>query len=287
VTGAEFEGVDIDLLADYVGGALDGTPDQERVSALVATDASWRAAYEALEPSMIAVGAVLRELEPEPMPDDLVTRLEGLFRAPATGDAPAEEGPAEPVPAKVVDLDRARRRRRWAAPIAVAAGAVAFAGAGITAFLDSESMNDAQSAGAGVAARSEADVASDTSAAANVTTRSGTDYTSGSLASAAGKQTRTSGSLDAPAPAAGEEPMSVFSLDRLESPGALAECLGAISQENGGLFALELVDYARFNGTPAVIVRFSAANGTWVWAVGPECGTPGARADVLEQVPVR
>ena len=29
MTGAEFSGVDIDLLADYIGGALEGTPDED------------------------------------------------------------------------------------------------------------------------------------------------------------------------------------------------------------------------------------------------------------------
>ncbi|MEU4621180.1 hypothetical protein AB0G04_14535 [Actinoplanes sp. NPDC023801] len=318
MTGAEFEGVDIDLLADYVGGALDGTPDEERVAGLVATDAAWRAAYEALEPGMIAVGAVLREFDPEPMPDDLAARLDALFRpgpaekelallrttpaekkpallrtTPAEEPAllrtgPAEEESAEPVPAKVVDLDSARRRRRWAAPIAVAAAVAAFAGVGVTSFLESDAMDKAQTAaGAGSAANSDAEVMTGTTAVDGVTTRSGTDYTSGTLANAAGKQTRTSSSMDSPAPAAGEEPMSVFSLDRLDSPAALAECVAAISRQNGGLLSVELVDYARFEGSPAVIVRFSAANGTWVWAVGPECGVPGAGAAVLEQVPVR
>jgi negative regulator of sigma E activity len=282
VTGAEFEGVDIDLLADYVGGALDGTPDEERVAALVATDTAWQAAYEALEPGMIAVGAVLREFEPEPMPDELAARLDALFRSPA-----AENEPAEPVPAKVVDLDSARRRRRrWAAPIAVAAAVVAFAGVGVNSFLTSESMSDTQSA-AGSATNAEAEVMADTAGVDAVTTRSGTDYTSGTLAAAAGKQTRSSASADSPAPAAGEEPMAVFSLDRLSSPAALAQCLDEISRENGGVLSFELVDYARFKGSPAVIVRFSAPNGTWVWAVGPECGTSGAGANVLEQVPVR
>ena len=59
MTGAEFDGVDLDLLADYVGGALDGTPDQERVAGLVSTDPAWRRAFEMLEPGMIAVEAAL------------------------------------------------------------------------------------------------------------------------------------------------------------------------------------------------------------------------------------
>ena len=47
------------------------------------------------------------------------------------------------------------------------------------------------------------------------------------------------------------------------------------------------VDYARYEGAPALIVGFTAANGGWTWAVGPECGTPGAGAATLAKVPVR
>ena len=47
------------------------------------------------------------------------------------------------------------------------------------------------------------------------------------------------------------------------------------------------LDYATFEGAPALIVQFSAANGIRVWAVGPECGTRGAGAASLAQLPVR
>ena len=50
---------------------------------------------------------------------------------------------------------------------------------------------------------------------------------------------------------------------------------------------MESVDYARFDGAPALIVRFTAANGRWAWASGPACGTPAAGAATLGKVPVR
>jgi negative regulator of sigma E activity len=291
VTGAEFEGVDIDLLADYVGGALDGTPDQERVAGLVATDDTWRTAYEALEPGMIAVGAMLRELEPEPMPDDLAARLDTLLghaapvepasdsRAPAP--ASAESGPVVAVPSKVVDLDKARRRRRWVAPLTVAAAAVAFAGFGVNALLTSPSAEDSS---AGMTSAENAPMA-DSAAAAGEVTRSGIDYTERTLAQATATQLRSAGgSADSPQVSSGQE----FASPRLETPDAVAACLQEITRVNGGgVISVEFMDYARFNGDPALIVRFFAANGTWVWAVGPDCGTPGAGADELERVPVR
>ncbi|MFC4065997.1 hypothetical protein [Actinoplanes subglobosus] len=299
MTGAEFEGVDFDLLADYVGGALDGTPDEERVASLVATDETWRAAYEALEPGVIAVGAVLRELEPEPMPDDLAARLDAMFRVPVSTDtlvsAPADSTAAavpdtsptesaEPVPAKVVDLDKARRRRRWAAPIAVAAGAVAFAALGVNSFLTSDAAEDT-AAGSGL---SEAAPMADRPVSGEMA-RSGIDYTESTLAQAAAGQMRTAaGSVDSPQVAGQADLYQAGRLDRLSAPDALAACVQEITRENGGgVLAVEFTDYARFEGNPALIVRFSAANGTWVWAVGPECGTPGAGADELKRLPVR
>jgi hypothetical protein len=47
------------------------------------------------------------------------------------------------------------------------------------------------------------------------------------------------------------------------------------------------VDYAKFNGKPAIVVRFTADNGAWAWASGPSCGTVSGHADTLAKVPVR
>jgi hypothetical protein len=285
VTGAEFEGVDLDLLADYVGGALTGTSDEERVAALVATDPAWRAAHELLEPGMSAVGADLRALGPEPMPDDLAARLDSLLREP---------GGAEPVPAKVVDLAKARRMRRWVAPIAVAAATVAFAGFGISQVAPLSSMNSTDSAASG--AGSKGGIAPMVAAAPppEAVLRTGTDYTGATLTSAGTGGTETAQTLGGgvPSTAAGSSDVGGAErsgrLDALGDTNVLAACLEAIAQENGGgAIVVELVDYARFEGTPALIVRFSAANGIWVWAVGPGCGTPGTGADPVEQLPVR
>ncbi|MEV0901524.1 hypothetical protein [Actinoplanes sp. NPDC049802] len=288
MTGAEFDGVDLDLLADYVGGALDGTPDQERVATLVSEDPAWRAAFEALEPGMIAVEAALGEFEAEPMPSELAARLDAMFRAPVV-EAGDPDSSSTGVPAKVVDLDEVRRSRarRWVAPVGVAAALLAFAGFGVSQ-LSGMGMTDnaAQSTAA------EGGVAEDAAPmmagipADNIIS-SGTDYTAGTLAQASGGRSQeailSEGSEPATAKAGGIDPLA-----RLSDPSGLFNCLDVITQANGGgRIAVELVDYARFEGAPAMIVRFSAANGTWVWAVGPKCGTPGAGADTVEQLPVR
>ncbi|GAA4940365.1 hypothetical protein [Actinoplanes utahensis] len=288
MTGAEFEGVDIDLLADFVGGALDGTPDEERVAALVAGDPSWRAAFEAFAPAMAAASAALRDLEPEPMPADLAARLDGLFRSPAagaggtTGDVPgeaADESSASPVPAKVVDLGRARRARRWAAPLTVAAASLAVAGFGLNGLL-TDSADNRPAAG-------QADTAAAPLAAAppiGEILHSGTDYSDTTLT----EQRSTAFSGDEGVESNASSAAKADPLGRLADPTALAVCLDAIAQENaGGPITVEFVDYARFEGRPALVVRFSATNGGWVWAAGPECGTPASDPDTVRKLPVR
>jgi hypothetical protein len=294
VTGAEFEGVDLDLLADYVGGALLGTPEEERVATLVAEDPAWQAAYQELAPAIAAVGATLLDLPPEPMPEDLAARLDAMFRA--TPEVSAGES-AEPVPAKVLDLEKGRldraartgRRRapRWAKPVAVAAGLVAFAGFGLNQ-LSSPAYDEAQSStAAGTAADAEA--ATMVAAMPDQILQSGTDYSWSSLGTSArqgsaAKEPQIFMSSDAvTGPSAAGS-----ALARLLAPDLLLSCLEKIAAENaGGPLSVLFVDYATFEGAPALIVRFTAANGGWSWAVGPDCGTPEAGAAELAKVPVR
>src|SRR5437762_2651621 len=69
--------VDLDRLADYVGGALDGTPEADAVADLVATDPRWSAAYSGLIDADLAVRSDLAAVarEPQPMPPDVLSRL--------------------------------------------------------------------------------------------------------------------------------------------------------------------------------------------------------------------
>ncbi|WP_430784761.1 hypothetical protein [Actinoplanes sp. G11-F43] len=281
MTGAEFEGVafegvDLDLLADFVGGALDGTPDEERVATLVAEDPAWQAAFEALAPAMAAVGGALAAFEPEPMPDDLAARLDGLLREPET-----ETAAAPAVPTNVVDLEARRRARRWAAPLAVAAAVIAFAGFGATWWVANQPLADQASSDSAAATAERA-----TGVGLPFTvTSSGIDYSAATLADVPMSATMATG--EDQAGSLPEAPKSA-TLGRLDDTGALLACIEAITAENaGGTLSVESVDYARFDGKPAVIVRFSAANGQWVWAVGPECGSPGAGADAAQKLPVR
>lgn len=295
MTGAEFGEVDIDLLADYIGGVLDGTPDESVVAALIADDPAWAAAYESLGGAMALVGAELGRMEPEPMPAELADRLETMFApAPLTlvrgGAASVDD--AHAVPEKERERKssaRPGRRMRWAAPIAVAAGVIAFVGFGLDylAGRDSSRSDSATSSAAGQADAKRAPLAPGTEQIYH----SGRDYTLDDLA---GGPVR---SLIAPessadtfqkstpdrAAAAGE-----LALQRLALQAALQDCLDAIERENAhGPLTVDSVDYARFAGTPAVIVHFTATNGSWGWASGASCGTPGADAATLGKVPVR
>ncbi|MEU0765272.1 phosphopantetheine-binding protein, partial [Streptomyces microflavus] len=94
MTGREFREVDHDLLADYLGGALDGTPEQTVVARLVAEDPAWSDAHDVLAPALTRVhdeltgwGAAVPE-----MPLAVVERR-GLVRLPARR---AAGGPATP-----------------------------------------------------------------------------------------------------------------------------------------------------------------------------------------------
>jgi len=168
VTGAEFSGVDIDLLADYVGGALDGTPDEAVVAALITEDAAWRDAHALLSDGVAAVTGQLHALGSvaEPMPVDVIARFDAALLtatdAPEIADpsggatvAPAvmEPGTDGAAPARhlvaVPSGSRGKRARllRWAAPVGIAAGVLAFVGFGFQQqFADGGSEDSASTA---------------------------------------------------------------------------------------------------------------------------------------------
>jgi hypothetical protein len=296
VTVAEFGGVDIDLLADYIGGALAGTPDESVVAALITDDPAWSAAYESLGGGMALVGAELGRLGPEPMPAELADRLTAMFTPEAVtprltvvrGAAASLDDPPS-VPAK----ERARtssarpgRRMRWAAPIAVAAGVIAFVGFGLDylAGRDSANSDSATSSAAGLA---DSGMAPENEQIHH----SGRDYTLDTLADGAvsvlSAPEPDSHSFQESSPDRAAAP-GLLALDRLALPSALQDCLDAIAQENAaGALSMVSVDYARFAGTPALIVHFTADNGVWGWASGAACGTPDAGAATLGKVPFR
>jgi hypothetical protein len=98
------ERVDLDRLADFVGGALDGTPSAAEVRRLVDTDPDWAAAHDDLAEAMSSVSDELRTIGAviDPVPEAVVARLDAALHnlGSSTGAAsvsrPAEAAPGGP-----------------------------------------------------------------------------------------------------------------------------------------------------------------------------------------------
>ena len=321
MTGPEFSGVDIDLLADYVGGALDGTPDEAVVTALIADDVAWREAHAQLSGGVTAVTGQLQALGsmPEPMPADVLARLDAALLgatadrstsldAPVAGAsaAPAAMEPgsdgAAPERHLVAVVSRSRggraRRLRWAAPIGIAAGVAAFIGFGFQQFTTADS-EDATTSAAGAAADAPQVLPGTELGLPNASPQilqTGTDYRRATLGTA-DDDTSTMIAPEAPtesattdrkaAPDANTLAEADPALDRLRVQEALRACLDAIAAQAGvPEITPQTIDFARYNGSPAVIVQFTAAGQSWAWAAGPACGTTGVGADTRDSVRV-
>ncbi|MDG4834740.1 hypothetical protein O7627_36345 [Solwaraspora sp. WMMD1047] len=217
------------------------------------------------------------------------------------GRRPASGVPEQSRPGGARNRGAARNRRRWsrlAGPVAVAAAVAAFAGFGVSRLM----IPDARDGGS-VTSQSDSgpESASDAGAAEVPRTlvepspqlllSSGTDYTAPGLAAAAkGMEQRTGGNPPsrAAAPDAGTDneqysatDRSPAELARLTDRAALSGCLDAVAEAHArGPLTVEVVDYATFEGTPALILRFVDATGVrWAMAAGPACGLPGSGAD--------
>ncbi|MGK5522049.1 hypothetical protein ACSNN9_22205 [Micromonospora sp. URMC 107] len=345
MTAGGFREVDHDLLADYLGGALDGTPDGELVARLVDEDADWAQAYALLAPAVADVRADLAAWgAPTPeMPADVADRIvAALAHAAASGPgtvdsaapdrsepggrgtedeaASAEERPegqpavrtglavpTQPLggsgrrpagvprsePGRGGATGPGRRRRRWtrlAGPVALAAVSIAAVGLGVSQLTGDQQLGGAaDTALPGAANREDVGPAAATPfrIAGEPSVRSGTDYTPESLAvlPSSPKSPLFTGGPPGEQPGVqaegGRLPGSATGLDRLTDPAALGACIGEIKAEHGnGPLVVDVVDYARFQGRPALIVRFTDATGArWAWASGPECGVPGSGSD--------
>ncbi|GIJ28806.1 hypothetical protein Vqi01_39680 [Micromonospora qiuiae] len=347
----EFSGVDHDLLADYLGGALAGTPEETEVARLVTEDPAWAQAHASLAPAVAEVRAdlsALGERSPE-MPAEIADRILAAMGAAAPSEAtqddiaavdratdaidgladdsePTPTGarpalvPAQPLggsrrPARTLrpaqDRDQSRpgqRRRRWsrlAGPVALAA--VAVLGIGVlqvarhqaesqtasgTALSDQGTSNaepyghkpqDAQEHASANTAKEPAPAAAEPRyRVAAPPERTGTDYSSEQLAKAEPLPTvrKFAGSPEPQLSAAGGRPAGLGDLARLGDQMALSACLAEIGSEHGGPVTFDAVDYARFQGRPALVVRFTDDSGTrWSWVSGPDCGIPGSGSD--------
>ncbi|MEV4416439.1 hypothetical protein [Catellatospora sp. NPDC049609] len=280
--------VDLDLLADYVGGALEGTPDEARVARLIAEDPAWHTAADELRAALSLVSADLTAFAgtPEPMPADVAARFDALLASPEFAPVPAaapRSGTGERTLARTEPSGRpARRRRRWAMPVAVAAGVLVVAGVALP--LGPLGMTAQDEAAAPAAA--DAPSAEVWSAAGSIpAVASGTDYRREDLRDAV----RTQAQASEPATAKSTEvaPLSTSSratdsgalrapsgLERLAgSSEALSRCLAAVQSTVPG--TVTSVDFARFEGRPAVVLRLDTGQGGWWFVAGARCGENG------------
>ncbi|MFY1573696.1 hypothetical protein ACN26Z_02250 [Verrucosispora sp. WMMD703] len=353
----EFSEVDHDLLADYLGGALDGTPEHAEITRLVTQDPAWADAHALLGPAVDNVRAELAgwgeptlELPPE-ISDRISAALAAAdpLTAPTTEAAPttaaseqelatgdgiaAVEGPgSEPTGGKLTIVptqplggprrpggplrpgqDRSsssrpgRRRRRWArvaGPVALAAAAVVGLGAlqlfqpgggddvATDTALNERAVSPAvphaypQDSAGQPGTKSAPERAAVASGApyrvVGPPQRSDTDYTPEALAGLTPSVRQFSTDGDPGLGAENQERLPApGDLTRLGDQTALSACLAEIGAEHrGGPLTFEVIDYARFQGLPALILRFTDASGTnWAWVSGPECGVPGSGSD--------
>ena len=314
------ESVDLDRLADFVGGALDGTPDAAVVRGLVDTDPQWAAAHDDLAAAMSSVSADLRTVGEvvDAVPEDVVARLDDVLRnlgssseaesasravaRPTRGAGASGPGATGPTAtgSGATGPGRARKRRtaRWAAGLSAAAAVIAF-GVGVVATFPTSSNKDAATS-AGAPANEAAPPAVGLAAGGIVI--SGLDYRSGSFdslpeltaggavpyatsersaADSAQKANCGPGSLPP-----GSEPPELTRVRTV--PAVLRDCLDAVRAVFGG--QVRVVDLARFEGKPAVVVLLDDAEAgggrPLVVAAGQNCGQPPGTTDELFHGPL-
>jgi hypothetical protein len=303
--------VDLDRLADYVGGALDGTPEAAEVRGLVDTDPEWAAAHEDLAAAMSSVTADLRTVGEvvDAVPEDVVARLDAVLRNLGSSDeaenvrraadrpprGPGATGPGATGPGR----DRRRRAARWAAGLSAAAAVFAF-GVGIVSTFETDSSDSGGSSSAEAPAMNQAAPPAVGSGAPTVI--SGRDYRAGSFdnldalvpGAAAPFATSERSAADTGAKAnqlegtlpPGSEPPELTKFRTV--PAVLRDCLDAVQTAFGG--QVRVVDLARFEGKPAVVVVLdgsrTGAGRPLVVAAGQNCGQPAGTTDELFHGPL-
>lgn len=268
--------VDHDLLADYVGGALDGTPEAKRVEAFLASSPAWQNAADELTAAMRAVALDLEALgqSPETMPPDLVDRFDELLASPAMAPSPARPAVdplAEHEPRRSVPT-RTRRWRRWAAPVAIMAAAFSFFAIANLPSLTSRY----DSPGSAPEAALDTDRKVTAFGGEPIPTiTSGRQHNRSNLGGA-----RTTSDTAPPAsPKSESSPGQMLNMEaipelqRLMQPAALQACLDAVALVLPG--KATLVDYAYFEGKPALVISITTPSGDWMFVAGANCGLNG------------
>ncbi len=270
--------VDHDLLADYVGGALDGTPDADRVAQLIASSPQWRAASDELTSALRAVSDDLEALRgtPEIMPPEIVARFDELLGSPAMTPQVAKPA-ADPLAARrpTRPTRSPMRVRRLAVPVAMLA--VVFGFMVVANFFSQNTNLSEKPAGAPARDTSTAEL-SDGLALPVPTRSSGTHHNRSSLGlpmtAASPPSAATAKSTDTP-PSNGYGVTGGIppELVRLTDSEALRKCLEAVALVLPG--TVDLIDYAYFENQPALVMSITSVDGKWTFVAGPGCGIKG------------
>jgi hypothetical protein len=281
--------VDLDRLADFVGGALDGTPDAADVRHLIETDPRWAEAHAAL---VIADAAMREQLrawgaEPAPMPDDVLDRIDAALAQAATTQGPAHRPVHDELAARRA---RRQRRQRWAIGLATAAAVVTCAVGGVAVVVNQSSRSETAGSSAARDNPAAGSAVPSTVTGPNLSqpngpaalVASGRDYTPDTLGQLSPPPGAKSGQESSDQLRGNQADSGVAGpLARLTDRTALAACLNAIIAEYGG--QVTVVDFARYEGSPALIVVVQgarvAAGRRLVVVVGPTCGVGNAIAD--------
>lgn len=295
--GAGLSEVELDRLADWTAGALEST-DAAEVARLVATDPRWSQAHALLVEADQAVrDDLLAASAPAPaMPLDVVARIEAALRDASSGSVI----PLDPTRARPSTRTRSRsssrrrsdpRRRHNSRILAIAAAVIAVAGGLGYALTQVPSVGGSATSAAPALDSAEGDagpgqVAAPNSGALPRVVVTDTNYTRTALAAlgavsdtaAEAPPGLTSGgnaTRDAPFPVPDVMKQAIPGpLARLTAPAALSACLSAVVQAHPG--APVSVEFARFDGQPALIILLRTNGASTVVAVGPDCGLAGA-----------
>jgi hypothetical protein len=277
--------VPAERLAAYAAGDLDA-PAAVEVEAHVLLCADCRADVDAVRRATAALAA----LPPVTMPDGVAARVDA---------AVAAAGVPEPPVGDVLPLRPARGRPSWAGIAAVAAG-VALFGAITVPLVTGGSGNDAGSG----SPRAAEDAGGRATATTPLRVESGLNYRHDTLratldlalrrdaAVVAGAPLSEKGAAGSPAPTSPQATVKTEALFSFRnSASRLDACVAAlaVSQTIEAAKVPLLVDFARFDGRPAVVVVFpTITDGAVqpdrvdVWVVGERCGITPGDDDVLD-----
>jgi hypothetical protein len=303
VTAERANPPDLDQLADFAAGLLDGTPEGAAIAEQIERDPAAARLHAALIHADNVVRAELRALAAPTMPADVFARLDAALAAESNAEAATAEevdsrqlrpqadsgadSDGDTGTGRVVPL---HRRRTWwmgggaaAAGIAlIAAGAVGFGmftqtkhGTQEGSTAASAPHTDLKSVPPGVPSRAEGSLGE---------TASGTEYQSASLAVQIPALLGVSQDRGERKFASGT-PTAEAALQRLLSPTELANCLAALGAVGRPL----AIDYARYAGNPAVVIVLpskATPSVVDVAIVGPDCGRSGSDSRLRTTVPV-